>query len=95
MNHVDQPTDLDAMAKAFGISRSTLCRLTRRLTGSSVQVLHEKAKMEWAVHLFHQTGLSVKQVAQRLGYADPLYFSRVFHKHHGVSPRDSRRRGAP
>ncbi len=85
-NHVDQHTDLDRMARAFGVSRSTLTRMVRRLTGSSIQVLHEKAKMDWAAHLFRHTGLSIKQVAHRLGYSDPLYFSRGFRKHRRVSP---------
>jgi AraC-like DNA-binding protein len=85
-NHVDQPTDLDLMADAFGVSRSTLSRMVRRLTGSSVQVLHEKAKMDWAVHLLRHAGLSIKQVAHRVGYSDPLYFTRVFRKHRRASP---------
>jgi AraC-like DNA-binding protein len=28
----------------------------------------------------------VKEVAVSCGYGDPLYFTRVFHKAHGVSP---------
>jgi AraC-like DNA-binding protein len=93
-NHVDQPTDLDRMARDFGVSRSTLTRMVRRLTGSSVQILHERTKMDWAAHLLRHTGLSIKQVAHRLGYSDPLYFSRVFHKHRRTSPSLWRRQHA-
>jgi AraC family transcriptional regulator, arabinose operon regulatory protein len=36
--------------------------------------------------LLDTTGLSVKEVAARVGYDDPLYFSRRFHAEHGTSP---------
>jgi AraC-like DNA-binding protein len=32
------------------------------------------------------TTLPISQIAEQLGYADPLYFSRKFHKQTGVSP---------
>lgn len=90
--HVDQPTRLDDMAGAFGVSRSTLCRKVRRLTGATPQALHEQAKMEWAAFLLLNTGLSIKQIAHRLGYQDPLYFARVFRKHYGTSATRYRRK---
>jgi AraC-like DNA-binding protein len=47
-------------------------------------------KMEAACRLLDSTGFSVKAVASHLGYADPLYFSRVFRQTVGLSPTQYR-----
>jgi AraC-like DNA-binding protein len=45
-----------------------------------------RLRMQKAAQLLDTTQLPVKAVAASLGYEDPLYFSRVFHKVQGVSP---------
>jgi AraC-like DNA-binding protein len=91
--HLSQPTDLDAVAEAFGVSRSTLCRCLRQSAQTTVQKLHESLKLEWASHLLRNTGLNVTEVARRVGYADPFYFSRVFRRRYGVAPTRQRATG--
>ena len=52
-------------------------------------------KIQAACQLLDSTDDSVKAIAARLGYDDPLYFSRVFRRTQGISPsayRDSQRR---
>jgi AraC family transcriptional regulator of arabinose operon len=44
-------------------------------------------KMDWAKALLKRHVMTVSQVAHQVGYEDQLYFSRVFRKHVGVSPR--------
>ena len=41
--------------------------------------------------LIGDSALSVRQVAEQVGYQDQSYFSRIFKKHTGVSPLDYRR----
>jgi AraC-like DNA-binding protein len=86
-DHVHEPTDLRAIAAHFHLSTSTLCHRTRRMLSTTVQRLHEAMKIEHACTLLQLGTLSIAGVAQRTGYADPYYFSRVFRKHMGVSPR--------
>ena len=40
--------------------------------------------------MLRHTGRSVKEVAQATGYDDPLYFSKQFRRHAGMSPREYR-----
>ena len=40
--------------------------------------------------LLDTTTLTVAEVAAELGYSDPLYFSRLFRRAQGQSPRDYR-----
>ena len=35
-----------------------------------------------------QSGLSVRETAEAVGYNDPFYFSRLYKKHMGVTPQD-------
>jgi AraC family transcriptional regulator, transcriptional activator of pobA len=42
--------------------------------------------MSEAARLLRFTDLTVQQVALRVGYDDPLYFSRAFKRHFGDSP---------
>ncbi len=55
---------------------------------------NQSGRMQRAAELLTHTELPVIQVAQSVGYEDPLYFSRVFRQRWGVSPTiyGSRRR---
>ncbi len=48
-------------------------------------------RMEKARDLLLHTRLSVSEIAPLCGYSDPLYFSRIFKKENGVSPRAFRK----
>lgn len=82
-----KPTDLDAMASDFDLSKSSLCRIVKKSCGKTVQKLHEELKINWAKTLLESGYFSVAEVAARVGYGDPLYFSRVFKKQTGRAPR--------
>jgi AraC family transcriptional activator of pobA len=45
--------------------------------------------------LLTETDLPVAEVARRVGIHDPGYFSRLFGRAHGTSPRDWRNQSAP
>ena len=85
------PTDLSAISDHFGVSRATLCRAVRRDHGTTVQKLHESIKITWATTLLRQRNLNIAEVARRVGYTTPYYFSCVFKRHSGSSPREYRR----
>jgi AraC family transcriptional regulator, arabinose operon regulatory protein len=89
---IDGPINLDEMAKVFGVSKSHLCRVAKQELGTTIHDHWESLKMAWARTLLKDATLSVGQVAGRLGYADPFYFSKVFKQHEGRSP-DVWRRG--
>lgn len=89
--NLDQPTDLSAIARHFGVSVRTLGRRCKEWTGLPVQALHQAMKMEWADTLLAGSTAPVAEVARRAGYADPAYFSRVYRQHHGRPPSAARR----
>jgi AraC-like DNA-binding protein len=48
-------------------------------------------RQKQAERLLHETSLSIKEIAQRLGYGAPQFFTREFRKAHGCPPREFRR----
>ncbi len=80
---------IDEITDAVGMGKSKLIALFTDYTGLSPYqyFLHmkiNKAK-EWL-----DMGLSVKEIAYRLAFQDPCYFSRLFTKKTGVSPTEWR-----
>jgi len=47
-------------------------------------------RIESAKSLLISSHLSVSQISEQVGYPDPLYFSRVFKKSTGMSPKEYR-----
>jgi AraC-like DNA-binding protein len=81
-----RPYNADYMRRAF-----------KDRIGHTPRQFRELKRMEHAMSLL-ATGHSVKQSAAKSGYADPLYFSRLFKRLIGTSPslyRSSRRRAVP
>jgi AraC-like DNA-binding protein len=78
---------LEQIASAAGVEASSVCRWFRRYQGTSPYQYLLRRKMNLAAeHLVERGGL-VKEAAQRVGFADPYHFSRVFKSVHGVAPR--------
>src|SRR4051812_5079546 len=84
---------VDAVAASLGLSRQTLYR---RLKAEQVtfEGLMERVRRRLALRFVRDEGLSVKEAAWRLGFAEPAAFSRAFKRWTGKSPRDTRRRAA-
>lgn len=91
LENISQPLKLDTLAAAAKLSRFHFVTKYKALTGYSPIRHFLNMKMEHACHLLDSTALSVKGVAAELGYDDQLYFSRLFTKTVGLSPRAYRR----
>ena len=89
-DNLSTPFDQKAMAAYFGLSCSTLWRRVTELCGMPPVRFAEKTKIEWAKTLFSRGRFQVQEVGMRVGYPDPFYFSKVFRKVTGVSPKQFR-----
>jgi len=78
-------------ANVLAVSPGHLSRVCRQATGLSASgIIQERGVLE-ARRLLTYTNLTISQVAYELGYIDPAYFSRVFSRAYGISPRAFRR----
>ncbi len=93
LSRVEGQIDLEALAAHFHYSRFYFTKIYKQLTGTTPIKQFIQYKMEHACYLLDSTSLPVSQVANRLGYEDAYYFSRLFKKTVGVSPRVYRSKG--
>lgn len=79
-------TDVGALARAAGLSRSQFCLLFRRGTGCSPQQYIEERRLEMAAYYLRTTAQSVTEVAEMVGFRNPFYFTNRFKRRFGKSP---------
>jgi AraC family transcriptional regulator, transcriptional activator of pobA len=84
--------DAGHYAKELRVPQAALSRALTQVTGRGTKELVLDHAMSEAARLLRFTDLNVQQVAQRVGYDDPLYFSRAFKRHFGDSPMAYRAR---
>lgn len=87
----DKPFTKELVEKKFFLSYSHMAAVFRKEQGMSMGEYHNRARMKKACHLLRSTLLPVSEIADLLGFADMLYFSRKFHAFAGVSPTDYRK----
>ncbi len=81
---------LEAYASGLGVSVWTLGAACRSIASASPLSLVQDRKMLEARRALLYSNMTVAEVAYHLGFDDPAYFTRVFTKHAGVSPRGFR-----
>ncbi|QHW32407.1 AraC family transcriptional regulator [Paenibacillus rhizovicinus] len=79
--------DLEPIVGRYGMTLKYARTLFKQATGLSWTRYLTRLRMERAKMLLRQGGLSVGEIAERCGYADLHYFSRLFKKLEGLPPR--------
>lgn len=83
----EHPPTLAEAAQLVGRSRSSVSHLFKAKLGRSFKSWVVDIRMEKAEELLkHEPGITVKEVAARLGFADEFYFSRIFRQRRGIPP---------
>lgn len=92
---VEQGGGLPEMARAAGLSRFHFLRRFKRATGTTPWRYLTELRLARAKNLLIDPACSVAGAARAAGFADPAYFSRLFHRRTGISPREYRSRHCP
>lgn len=82
---------LEEIASHVCLSPSRLTHLFREQMGVNLLRWREDQRILLAKHLLQDTREPIAQIAEKVGYEDQLYFSRVFRKRVGLSPSAYRR----
>ena len=85
----DAEFDREGFAHEMGASASTLYNKLRSLTGLNVTAFIRDIRMKEAKRLAQtQPDLRVSDLAYRVGFKDPKYFSTCFKKEFGLQPSE-------
>jgi AraC family transcriptional regulator of arabinose operon len=92
-NSLHQDLILDTLAHYSQLSKFHFAKKFKELTDSSPIQHFINMKIQHACLQLDNSDIAIKDIASDLGYSDPYYFSRLFKKLVGISPkqyRDSR-----
>jgi two-component system response regulator YesN len=91
-HYMDSDISLQIVASRVGHSPSHFCTIFGEATGQTFKEYLTDVRMRRARELLRTTHLRSAEVSTQVGYNDPHYFSLVFRKCTGLSPRDFRAR---
>ncbi|MDF2720929.1 MAG: transcriptional regulator [Paenibacillus sp.] len=89
-DHLNEPFDRSAVAARLALSPTYFSILFKKYTGSTPIEYVTKLRIDRAKHLLMNSAMPVSRIAEEVGYADPLYFTRIFTRKTGVSPKKFR-----
>ncbi len=87
---LEKPLTIQQLAEDFGISYSTFRKLFKEYTGISPAFYQQDLRLQRAKELLSSTDLSVKEIAYRLNFETPDYFSSRFKIKTGRKPSELR-----
>lgn len=86
-NNLDKNLSIKAIAENVGMSESNLKKVFNTFTGKGVIDYFNNIKINHAKQLLSM-GISVKECAKKTGFPEQNYFSNVFKKFTGLSPKN-------
>lgn len=82
--------DVEAFAAKLAVSRATLNRKIKSITGTSPKAFVRSMRIKRAAYLLAESDLPINEIFFKVGFYDASNFSRVFKKEFGVTPSQYR-----
>lgn len=89
--HYREELNIESYIESNGFGMSSFFRKFKHYTGVTPLQYLINIRLSNAKKLLETTDHSVSEIASLTGYDNALYFSRLFHKHIGMSPREYKR----
>jgi signal transduction histidine kinase/DNA-binding response OmpR family regulator len=91
-DHLDDADfSVNELSRAVFLSRTQLHKKLKALTGQSAQPYIMDQRLNAALDLLKDPSLSIGEIAFRVGFDDPNYFSRCFAIKYGMTPSETRK----
>ncbi len=89
--HYAEPLKLETLATKFGLSDRHFARRFKEATGKTPTVYLQILRFQHAKDLLQSTNLSIQEVAFQTGFSNTSYFSALFKKQLGTTPKEYRK----
>jgi AraC-like DNA-binding protein len=82
----DRPWTLEELGRRVGLGRSAFSARFTKLVGQPMHRYLIARRMSEAAFLLESSDDGIARIASRVGYETAAAFSKLFHRHHGLSP---------
>ena len=89
-SHYKEKFSLQAMAGELFVNGSYLLRVFKKYTGFTPLEYHNHVRCEHAKELLGNTGESISDIGEAVGFVSSAHFSHVFRKTEGCTPTEYR-----
>ena len=89
--NMEKHLSLEEISTQIGYSPSHFSMLFKKQTGHSPLTYFNLLKIQQACLLLDTTDMKINQICYKIGIEDTYYFSRLFSKIMGMSPREYRK----
>lgn len=86
----DRQFGVEQLAAECNLSSVQLKRKLKNISGFNTVAFIQKCRMDHALELLKDKNLSISQIAEKTGFDEASYFSKVFKKHFGSLPSEMR-----
>lgn len=87
-NHVEDKLSLDELSERFLINKFHLIQIFKEIEGTTPMQYYQTLRLHKALTLLELGQLSLREIAENVGYQSPQAFSNAFRKRFGVSPKE-------
>ena len=89
--HYNTEISIKELADSCDLSQSRFMYLFKEKAGQSPHAYQQMLRINNCMTLLASTQLNITDICMLSGYTDPLYFSKIFKKYVGMSPREYRK----
>lgn len=86
--NLSQDLQLDTLCNVFSISRGTLYNISKKNFGCGITEYVTICRLNAAKKMLVRPDMRISEVAEAVGYPDANYFTRIFKKTTGLTPRE-------
>jgi signal transduction histidine kinase/ligand-binding sensor domain-containing protein/DNA-binding response OmpR family regulator len=80
--------DGDLLAEKLNCSKSLLYLKLKTLAGMTVNEFIKSIRLKEAAQMLVDGKMNIAQIAYAVGFSEPSYFTKMFHKYYGMTPKE-------
>lgn len=93
--HYMEPLNLESLALKYAVNKNYLSTRFHKEVGMTVTDYINLTRVRRSLKLLSGTSLSMPEIAERCGFSDANYYTRIFKKIHGTTPNEYRKSVQP